>query len=589
MAFSHLPHVEHVLSKLDGVKGREGSWTALCPAHDDRANSLSIGVGKKDRAVMLNCHAGCPTAIIVGALGLRMADLWPDDAQRPSRPASNGKVMAQGVEARQRLVKSYDYTDANGTLLFQVCRMEPKGFPQRRPDGAGNWVWGLGDVQPVLYRLPLLIEAAAEGKRIFFVEGEKDVETLEEIGYIATTSPMGAGKWREYYAPTLKGADVVILPDNDDKGRQHAEQVAASLHAQGCTVKVVPLPGVKEKGDISDWLDAGHDVDELEELIARAGHWPLGSSTEAKRTRWKLSEIWNNESIMRPPPPVVPYLAWSARSTLLAAREKSGKSTLTGYMSTCVSLGSEFLGEPCDRGRVLIVGLEEFIGDTARRLKQFGADGNMIELVTSLASAPDDRPSEVRAHVEAVAPSLVILDSLIAYSNGMVTNASDSAQMGPLVQSLTNIAHETGAALVIIHHAKKADGKYRDSSAIGGAVDIIAEVFQPDENTDPTRRRVRAVGRVPARGIDFRFTGTHYERCDTDGPLRAPLDQRIEAVVRERPGITANDVVRAVEESRERVLERIKLMIANGRILNDGSFQYMRLRTPAYAPGSSLL
>jgi hypothetical protein len=50
-----------------------------------------------------------------------------------------------------------------------------------------------------------------------------------------------------------------------------------------------------------------------------------------------LDELWDNDSIMRPPPPIVPRLAWSGRSTLLAAREKSGKSTLTGYIAAQVT------------------------------------------------------------------------------------------------------------------------------------------------------------------------------------------------------------------------------------------------------------
>jgi RecA-family ATPase len=93
-----------------------------------------------------------------------------------------------------------------------------------------------------------------------------------------------------------------------------------------------------------------------------------------------LDEVWENDEMMQPPAPVVPYLAWGSRSTLLAAREKSGKSTLTGYMAAQVSRGGEFLGEPCQRGHVLIIGLEEFIGDTARRLQQFGANGKMISI-----------------------------------------------------------------------------------------------------------------------------------------------------------------------------------------------------------------
>jgi hypothetical protein len=46
-----------------------------------------------------------------------------------------------GANGRAKIVATYDYTDASGNLLFQVCRFEPKDFRQRQPDGNGGWVW----------------------------------------------------------------------------------------------------------------------------------------------------------------------------------------------------------------------------------------------------------------------------------------------------------------------------------------------------------------------------------------------------------------------------------------------------------------
>jgi hypothetical protein len=65
-------------------------------------------------------------------------------------------LASQREEAPKRqIVKTYDYCDADGTLLYQVCRLEPKDFRQRRPDGNGGWKWGLEENQRrVLYRLP---------------------------------------------------------------------------------------------------------------------------------------------------------------------------------------------------------------------------------------------------------------------------------------------------------------------------------------------------------------------------------------------------------------------------------------------------
>lgn len=574
--------IERVLARLKGVRPNgPGRWMAKCPAHEDGKASLSLRVGKEQRALMY-CHAGCTFAAIVAAVGLSSTDVFADD--RPLTVAA-GQAPAQGVTSRQRMVKSYDYTDADGTLLYQTCRFEPKDFKPRVPDGRGGWrPWGLHGIETVLYRLPEVIAAVAESRRVFLVEGEKDADALAAWGHVATTVSGGAKNWRPRHASVLAGATVVILPDNDDAGRSYAQQAAADLVAAGCTVRVVPLPDLPPKGDVSDWLAAGGDFDDLDDLIARTPRVSADPSQAKRRTRWRLDELLENDAIMRPPPPIVPYLAWSSRSTLLAAREKSGKSTLTGYMAACVSTGRDFLDEPCDIGTVLIIGLEEYIGDTARRLRDFEADRMRVELVDCFANPPEERLSEIKQHIIETKPSLVILDSLIAYSAGVITDANNSTQTQATVQALTDLCHETGVALVIIHHARKSDGKYRDSSAIGGSVDFIAEVLTPDEAADPTRRRVRAIGRGPARGVDFRFDGGRYTRVDAEGPMKAPLEQRILDVVRERPGIGANDVSQTVNENRKTVLERLKLMINQRTLINDGDGNYYRLRLPNFPP-----
>lgn len=586
--------IDRLKAKLTGMRpDGPNHWMAKCPSHDDKQASLSITL-ENDQKILMHCHAKCRTEVILAAIGLSLADLFVGGAHTNG---ANGHTpaIAQGVTSRPKLVKTYDYYAADGTGLFQTCRFEPKTFRQRHRDANGNWVWKLDGITPVLYRLPEIMEAVALRKRIFVVEGEKDADTLVGYGYDATTSPMGAGKWREAYSQVLAGADVYIVPDNDDTGRAHAEQVAASLTARGCAVRIVTLPNLPPKGDVTDWLDPAKnpagDLDVFETIIDTASIWTAASMDARHKTRWRLDELWANEEIMRPPPPVVPYLAWLARATLLAAREKSGKSTLTGYLAAMVSRGGDFLGEPCAQGPVLIIGLEEFIGDTARRLKLFHADPKLVHLVDHFACAPDDRPAEVLQHIEAVKPVLVILDSLIAYARGTVTDANNATQTQATVQSLADICHQTGVALIIIHHARKADGKYRDSSAIGGAVDVIAEVFPPEEfeKTDPTRRRVRPVGRVPARGVDFRFTGQGYELVDIAGPQKGPLDQRIAAVVRDRPGISGNDVCEAIGEQRQQVLTRITHMITNGAILNDGDSRRLKLRLPSFAPASAFL
>jgi hypothetical protein len=191
----------------------------------------------------------------------------------------------RGTKSLGRIVATYDYTSADGELLFQVCRFDPKDFRPRRPDGPSGWSWSLSGVERVLYRLPQLIEAIAAGRTIYIVEGEKSADRLTTMGLDATCSPGGAGKWQKSYNGNLRGARVVILPDNDPQkthkdgtplfhpdgrpvfaGQDHAADIAKSLHGVAAAVRVVMLPGLPLKGDVFDWLDAGGTVAELEAL-----------------------------------------------------------------------------------------------------------------------------------------------------------------------------------------------------------------------------------------------------------------------------------------------------------------------------------
>ena len=575
----HETPVERLLARLKRVKtaGAE-QWMAECPTHNDGTQSLSIKAGKDGR-VLVNCHAKCPTAGILSAVGLTMSDLFPPD----SKPAA--KSVAPTTTRTLSMVKSYDYTDASGRLLFQACRFldsstGKKTFRQRRQNATGGWDYSLGDVEPVLYRLPDVIGAVESGRPVFVVEGEKDADALAELGYTATTCPMGAGKWRESMSDVLKGAEVIILPDNDQPGKAHAEQVAASLVSRDATVRVVALPNLPEKGDVSDWLDAGGDLDTLSDLIGKTPRWTGDAMQQAHRTRWRLDELLDNDSIMRPPPPIVPRLAWAGRSTLLAAREKAGKSTLTSYLTACVSRGRPFLGEPCAQGDVLVIGLEEYIGDTARRLRHFDADSKFVHLVDRFAGDPSQRPEEVRAHIESVGPILVIIDSLSAYGLGQIQDDNNASQTIKVVQPLTDVVHQLGCALVLIHHATKATGKYRGSTAIGGAVDLVVEFDIPNEDTDPTLRRMRSVGRVPVpRVYDLRFNGDTYELATSN---EAPIDERIIAVVTNRPLVSATDVAESLNVRKSEVLTRITAMLAAGRLRNMSKDRGHKLVVPGH-------
>jgi hypothetical protein len=160
-------------------------------------------------------------------------------------------VRRNASEPKRLLIKTYDYTDENGKLLFQVCRYQPKHFKQRQPDGKGGWAWNLEGVRRVLYRLPEVIKA----QTVVIAEGEKDADNLNSLGFTATTNPMGAGRWRDEYSEALPGKDVVIfgdVGDEDGEGERHTAQRIESLNDVAHSIKHVTLPDGFH--DISDYI-----------------------------------------------------------------------------------------------------------------------------------------------------------------------------------------------------------------------------------------------------------------------------------------------------------------------------------------------
>jgi putative DNA primase/helicase len=326
----------------------------FCPFHDDSTSSLQVSrelafchaENLKMDAVDLYSRATGTTnreavAELAKELGLRKA-AGPHAARAAPAPAA--LAAAGGLSghpacgpAAHRIVAVYDYTDAKGRLLYQTVRFDPKTFRQRRPgDGPGSqaWIWNLDGVRRVPYRLSEVIAADT----VFVVEGEKDADRLaalfaeEDLAcgppprgaaeacpglrsggsanlgrrpcrLAATTNSEGAGKWRDALSPYFIDKNVVILPDNDEPGQNHARDVAAKVKAAGAaSVKIAELPDVAPKGDVSDWLDNGGTKESLLKIVQTASFFTNanepGTSTQGERPRkapFALTDFGNAE------------------------------------------------------------------------------------------------------------------------------------------------------------------------------------------------------------------------------------------------------------------------------------------------------
>jgi len=182
------------------------------------------------------------------------------------------------------ILKAYDYVDENGTVLSQTVRFHDKRFSQRQPRPGGGWINNLQGVRRVPYRLPELL-AADQTVDVLILEGEKDVDRAIAEGFVATTNAMGAGSWPNDLNIYLADRHVVLIPDNDDAGRDHVAKVARGLPGIVETTKITPLPDLPVKGDFSDWFNAGGTAEELRHLIMQTPEWqPEPAATNNGRT-----------------------------------------------------------------------------------------------------------------------------------------------------------------------------------------------------------------------------------------------------------------------------------------------------------------
>jgi hypothetical protein len=464
--------IQEFLTKVEVEKKVERNgkgWKARCPAHDDRKPSLSVSEGDDGR-ILLKCFAGCETDAVVSALGLSLADLFP---------LSNGFHAKKTINPERRIVATYDYYDEDKKLLFQAVRYDPKDFRQRRRDSNGNWIWNLNGVRRVLYRLPELL-AADPKATIFVCEGEQDVDRLRERGLVATTNPMGAGQWLDEYSECLRGRETVIPPDNDQAGRDHAQVVARSLHGVAASVKILELPGLPPKGDVSNWLDAGGDAEQLCVLAENAPEWTPtavtaqqeGEDTKAESKPFVvhcLADVHAEEVVWL----WCPYIPLG-KLTILEGDPGLGKSWMTCAIATATAQGHGLPGaERTEPRKVLLLSAEDGLSDTIRpRLDALRADVSQIYAVEGALTLDDVGCLRLEAEILEIKPALVIIDPIVAYL-GADVDLHRANETRAVMARLARIAERNRIAILGLRHLTKgAGGKaiYRGY----GSIDITA-------------------------------------------------------------------------------------------------------------------
>jgi hypothetical protein len=373
----------------------------------------------------------------------------------------NGKSPTETSGTGRRVLATYPYHDESGTLLYEVVRYEPKDFRQRKADGT----WHLDGVRRVLYRLAELMKA----ETVYIVEGEKDVDTLRGIGLTATCNPGGAGKWRADYVEAFNAHQhVVILPDNDEPGRKHAQQVAESLYGKVVSLKVLDLPGLPAKGDVSDWLATGGTWQQLEALVSSTPGWTRQATQVSQGGPWATA-VTAQDFLLSADEEVdwleYPFLAPGSITEFFSPRGL-GKTHVALYLA--VKLAK--IGK-----RVLLLDRDNARREVKRRLKAWGAaDARTLKVLTR-----DEVPPLTDAAKWATFPfsdyDMLMIDSLDASSEG--AGEKDSAKPSRAIAPLLDIAHRaSGPAVLILGNTIKSGTNSRGSGVIEDRADIVYEV-----------------------------------------------------------------------------------------------------------------
>ena len=254
---SNLQHFK--ISKRYGDKAQ-----CICPAHSDKQASLTITKGKK--CTLFHCHSGCSIDDVLSAAGILKKDTFYDT--EPLK--ANWRAYIESREKR-KIEAVYNYVSCNGTYAFTKIRLEGKkllygilknerftyGLPRDTPRKSLKAIYG---------NVKAINKAITEGKPIFIPEGEKDVDTLTKQGYTAFTYG-GVNDWQADFAELVKGADVIILADNDSPGKAVADAILRDIQPVAKSAKIiVPMPDIP-KADVSDYFNAGHTKEEFEQMI----------------------------------------------------------------------------------------------------------------------------------------------------------------------------------------------------------------------------------------------------------------------------------------------------------------------------------
>lgn len=528
--------LEQIAHALNG-EIRNGQVLAPGPGHSAEDRSLSVKINDTGDDVIVHSFSpadndlDCKTYVrkkcgIEFKLNGRRSS---EDVARLLREA----VLSQRQEPKERPIAVYDYQDRDGALLYQVLRFPPKNFRQRRPDSNGGWIWKLGE-RHVPYRWREINRFP--DATIFWCDGEKDVDRVASLDLCATTA--ASGKITGEVIEALRDRDIWVLADNDRAGETKALEAAKLFHPVANSVKIIKLPGLPKRGDISDWLDMGHTKAELEDVCYSTPDWnpeslQSSSSSEAKaetQNEPKQSKIltYRRHRDANNPAPhyLVKNLLPETGIGLLSGQSGTYKSFVAIKLAGAICAGQPFAGHAIKRQGAALIFASEGAGELPIRLEALSEadhggrvlpvyycdaavrllDKTSVASVIATAKAIDEEAQ--RNHKLRLV--LILFDTIIAAAQFARSGDENDAAVGQkLMATLGEISRTTGAfVLGIDHFGKAVETGTRGTSAKEAAADVVlallANKSQSGEVTNP-RLCVRKRRSGPA-GVEYPFT-----------------------------------------------------------------------------------
>ena len=509
-----------------------GDW------HGDYGTFPTPGHGPKDRGMSVKDDPAAPDGVLINSFNggdpLAIKDQCRDEGMMPQRDID----PARRNSSAWRVTGSYEYADADGAVLYRTQRREKAGerkkFVAEHLRGK-EWVFGIKGISRVLYRLPDIL-AAAPGDPIYLVEGERKADKLASWGFVATAVAFGANGWQRAYAPTLSGRTVIILPDNDDVGRDFAQKARGDLEAAGGTVHVIDLPGLPPKGDIMDWTGTADDLRAL----------ALECSSPDAECDWPALDL--RVCANSPAPPrewVIEGWIPANKATLLAGDGGVGKSLLAQIKATCIAIGRPFMGMATRQANAAYASWEDDADELWRRQEAIcetmgipmAALAGRLHLVSYteeenpfLVTADENgvRVTPLGRKIERLVErhniGLMILDNASQIA-GIDHNAVD--EVAPFAHWLGTLAKRNDGAVVLLHHTNKAGQDYLGSVAYNNQFRSRMLLARPDESHDLDVRVLtnpKANYAQAGNGIEIRwFKGAFVRDEDLPQGQRAEL------------------------------------------------------------------